>query len=67
MDKKRFVNANGKRYKELGLQETIDSMSDSELFTLLESDGMLVKRPMLVGDDFVLIGFKVKEWEAKLL
>ncbi|WP_210772192.1 ArsC/Spx/MgsR family protein [Pseudodesulfovibrio sp. zrk46] len=65
VDKKKFVNTNGKRYKDLGLKETIDSMSDAELFGLLENDGMLVKRPILVGDDFVLIGFKKAEWETR--
>jgi len=64
VDKKQFVNTNGKKYKEMGLKDTIGSMSDEELFGLLEKDGMLVKRPILVGDDFVLIGFKKKEWEA---
>ncbi len=65
-DKKRFVNTNGKKYKELGLKDTIDAMSDEALFTLLETDGMLVKRPILVGGDMVLIGFRQAEWEAAL-
>lgn len=64
VDKKKFVNTNGKKYKELGLKDTIDGMSDKELFSLIATDGMLVKRPLLVGEDFVLIGFKQKEWEA---
>ncbi|WP_415718576.1 ArsC/Spx/MgsR family protein [Maridesulfovibrio sp.] len=63
VDKKKFVNTNGKKYKEMGLKETIDSMSDSDLFELLSGDGMLCKRPVLVADNFVLIGFKLKEWE----
>lgn len=66
VDRKRFVNTNGKKYKDLGLKETIDGMSDEALFGLLETDGMLVKRPILVGDGFVLIGFRKAEWEAKL-
>ena len=66
VDRKRFVNTNGKQYKDLGLRETIDSLSDAELFGLLEKDGMLVKRPILVGDGFVLVGFKKDEWEAAL-
>jgi len=66
VDKKKFVNTNGKKYKELGLKDRIDSMSDNELFELISTDGMLVKRPLLVADDFVLIGFKKAEWEAKL-
>lgn len=64
VDKKKFVNTFGKKYKEMGLKDTIDSMSDREVFELISTDGMLVKRPLLVGDDFVLIGFKQKEWEA---
>ena len=67
VDKKKFVNTNGKKYKELGLKETIDGMSDEELFGLLETDGMLVKRPILVGDGLVLIGFRRAEWEKALL
>jgi len=66
VDKKKFVNTNGKKYKELGLKDRIDSMADSEVFELISTDGMLVKRPLLVADDFVLIGFKKAEWEAKL-
>ncbi len=65
MDKKKFVNTNGKKYKEMGLKDTIDTMSDADLFELISGDGMLVKRPILVGDDFVLIGFKLKEWEER--
>ncbi|WP_321405250.1 ArsC/Spx/MgsR family protein [Maridesulfovibrio sp.] len=65
VDKKKFVNTNGKKYKEMGLKDTIDTMSDADLFELISGDGMLVKRPILVGDDFVLIGFKLKEWEER--
>jgi len=64
VNKKKFVNTNGKKYKELGLKNTIDGMSDRELFELISADGMLVKRPLLVADDFVLVGFKKLEWEA---
>ncbi len=64
-DKKAFVNTNGKKYKELGLKERIDAMGEEELFGLLASDGMLMKRPLLVGKDFVFIGFKKAEWEAR--
>lgn len=63
-DRKQFVNTNGKKYKDLGLKDRIDAMSDAEVFDLISGDGMLVKRPILVGDDFVLIGFKKAEWEA---
>ncbi len=64
VDKKKFVNTNGKKYKELGLKDTIDGMSEDDLFGLIASDGMLIKRPLLVGEDYVLMGFKIKEWEA---
>lgn len=64
VDKTAFVNTRGKKFKELGLKETIDSMRDDELFELLSNDGFLVKRPILVGDNFVLIGFKKNEWEG---
>lgn len=66
VDKNKFVNTNGKKYKEMGLKDTIDSMSDREVFDLISGDGMLAKRPMLVGDHFVLIGFRQKEWKALL-
>lgn len=65
VDKKKFVNTNGKKYKEMGLKDTIGDMSDAEVFGLLEKDGMLCKRPLLIADDFVLIGFKKAEWEAR--
>ncbi|WP_027721706.1 Spx/MgsR family RNA polymerase-binding regulatory protein [Maridesulfovibrio zosterae] len=65
VDKKKFVNTNGKKYRELGLKETIGSLSDREVFDLISTDGMLIKRPLLVADDFVLIGFKIKEWEEQ--
>lgn len=65
VDKKKFVNTNGKKYKEMGLKDKIDDMSDSEIFDIISQDGMLVKRPLIIGDDFVLIGFRVKEWETQ--
>ena len=64
---KRFFNTSGMKYRELKLKDKIPDMSEEEQFDTLASDGMLVKRPVLVGDDFVLVGFKVKEWEEKLL
>lgn len=67
LDKKKFVNTNGKKYKELGLKDTIGDMTDEALFDLLAQDGMLVKRPLLIGDGFVLAGFKKQEWEAAKL
>lgn len=64
---KRFVNTSGLKYKELGLKDKLPVMSDKEKIRLLATDGMLVKRPLVVGEDFVLTGFKEKEWEGALL
>ena len=63
---KRFFNTSGKKYKELGLKDRLPSMSDGEQIALLATDGMLVKRPLLVGDGCVIPGFKEKEWTEKL-
>lgn len=64
---KRFFNTSGMLYKELKLKVKLPGMSDEEQYELLATDGMLVKRPLLVSDDFVLTGFKEKEWEEALL
>lgn len=63
---RRFFNTSGLKYKELGLKDKLPAMSEEEQFTLLASDGMLVKRPILVGDNFVLVGFREAEWTAAL-
>ena len=63
---KRFFNTSGLQYKALGLKDKLPAMSEEEQFALLATDGMLVKRPLLVGDDFVLVGFKEAEWESCL-
>lgn len=63
---KRFFNTSGMQYRELGLSKKLPGMSEDEQLALLSTDGMLVKRPLLVGDDYVLTGFKVEEWEEKL-
>ena len=63
---KRFFNTSGLLYKSLGLKEKLPTMSEDEMLTLLASDGMLVKRPILVGNGFVLVGFKEAEWGEKL-
>lgn len=63
---KRFFNTSGMKYKELKLKDKLPAMTEEEQLELLASDGMLVKRPVLVGDDFVLTGFKEKEWTEKL-
>ena len=64
---KRFFNTSGLQYKALNLKEKLSAMSEEKQFKLLASDGMLVKRPLLIGDGFVLVGFKEDEWQARLL
>ena len=64
---KRFFNTSGIQYREMELSKKLPDMSEDEQILLLASDGMLVKRPLLIGDDFVLTGFKPSEWEAKIL
>ena len=64
---KRFFNTSGMKYRELKLKDKLPEMSEDEQLDLLATDGMLVKRPVLVNGDTVLVGFKVKEWEEKLL
>ena len=63
---KKFFNTSGLQYKALALKEKLPTMSKEEQIDLLATDGMLVKRPILVGDDFVLVGFKQEQWEDKL-
>lgn len=63
----RFFNTSGMKYRELKLKDKRPEMSEDEQLKLLATDGMLVKRPVIVSDDVVLTGFKVKEWEEKLL
>ena len=64
---KKFFNTSGLSYRELGLKDKLASMSDEEQLELLAGDGMLVKRPLLIGKDFVLTGFREAEWRDKLL
>lgn len=63
---KRFFNTSGLKYKELQLSKRLPDMPEAEQFALLASDGMLVKRPLLVGEGFVLVGFREAEWETTL-
>ena len=63
---RKFFNTSGLQYKELHLKDKLPTMSEEEQFKLLASDGMLVKRPILVGNGFVLVGFKEDEWKVKL-
>lgn len=63
---KRFFNTSGLLYRSLELKDKIPDMSEEEILSLLSSDGMLVKRPLLVGEDFVFIGFKESKWQEVL-
>lgn len=57
-----FFNTSGMKYRDLGLKDRLPEMSEEEQIDLLATDGMLVKRPLVIGDDFVLIGFKEEQW-----
>ena len=63
---KKFFNTSGLQYKALGLKDKLPDMSEAEQLALLATDGMLVKRPLLVGDSFVLTAFRAAEWETAL-
>ncbi len=63
---KKFFNTSGLLYKSLELKDKLPTMSEEEQLQLLSTDGMLVKRPLLIGDDFVLVGFKETDWAEKL-
>ncbi|GFO83875.1 MULTISPECIES: arsenate reductase family protein [Anaerostipes] len=63
---KRFFNTSGMKYRELKLKDRLPDMSEDEQLTLLATDGMLVKRPLVIGDDFVLTGFKEQQWKETL-
>ncbi|MDE6864496.1 MAG: arsenate reductase family protein [Eubacterium sp.] len=63
---KRFFNTSGMLYKSMNLKDKLPNMSEEEQLQLLATDGMLVKRPLLVGDNFVLCGFREKEWQEIL-
>ena len=63
---RRFFNTSGLQYKALSLKEKLPTLSEDEQFRLLASDGMLVKRPLLIEKDFVLVGFKETEWEIRI-
>lgn len=64
---KKFFNTSGLLYKEMNLKDKLKNMNEEEQFALLASDGMLVKRPIAVADDTVLVGFKEADWEKTLL
>lgn len=63
---RRFFNASGLIYKSMGLKDKLPALSEEAQLDLLSSDGMLVKRPLLVGEGFVLLGFREAEWAARL-
>ena len=63
---KKFFNTSGLLYKSMDLKNKLPNMTEDEMLQLLSTDGMLVKRPVLVGDDFVLVGFKEVEWNGYL-
>lgn len=63
---KKFFNTSGLLYKSLDLKNKLPEMSEGEMLKLLATDGMLVKRPLLIGDDFVLVGFKEVVWEENV-
>lgn len=67
MPLKKFFNTSGLLYKDLGLKDKLPEMSEDEQLKLLATNGMLVKRPLVIGDDWVLTGFREKEWEEKFL
>ena len=60
---KKFFNTSGLLYKSLDLKNKLPDMTEDEILKLLATDGMLVKRPLLIGDDYVLVGFKESEWD----
>ena len=64
---KKFFNTSGQLYRGMELKDKLPTMSEDEQLKLLATDGMLVKRPLIVKDDLIMMGFKVKEWEENLL
>lgn len=64
---KRFFNTSGLLYKEMNLKEKLPAMTEEEQLALLGANGMLVKRPLIIADDFILVGFKEKEWQSHLI
>lgn len=63
---KRFFNTSGMKYRELGLKDKLGNMTEEEQIALLATDGMIVKRPLLIGNDFVIPGFKEAAWKEAL-
>ena len=67
LDIKRFFNTSGMLYKEMNLKDKLPNMNEYEMLEILSTNGMLVKRPLIISDDVILTGFKEKEWEDNLL
>lgn len=67
LDIKKFFNTSGLIYKSMDLKNKLDNMTFDEKLDLLSSNGMLIKRPLLISDKYILVGFKQSEWEEKLL
>ena len=63
---KKFFNTSGLLYKSMGLKDKLPQMSEDEMLKTLAADGMLVKRPLLIGDDVVLVGFRESEWAERM-
>ena len=63
---RKFFNTSGLLYKSMDLKNKLPTMTEDEMLALLATDGMLVKRPLLIGEDFVLVGFKEAEWQQKV-
>ena len=63
---RKFFNTSGLLYKSLDLKNKLPGMTEEEMLNLLATDGMLVKRPLLIGDSFVLVGFREAEWESRI-
>lgn len=64
---KKFVNTSGLLYKEMKLKDKLPAMTEEEIYDLLASDGMLVKRPLIIAEEYILTGFKEAEWKEKML
>ena len=67
MPLKKFFNTSGLLYKDMGLKDKLPQMSEEEQLRLLATNGMLVKRPLVISEDYVLAGFKEKEWAEKMV
>lgn len=67
LDIKRFFNTSGMLYKEMNLKDKLPNMNEDEMLEILSTNGMLVKRPLIISDDVILTGFKEKEWEDNLI